>query len=464
MSLWSMVRSPWSVASRHVSLSGRLSFIVHRLSFIVCFILALLLGGGTALAQAPKKERAFVYGINAAFATSFTGTFAPASAPAIYLLADETSIISPRITEIYFWPITNEYQADWTLVNETVPGTLEILSGGQLLNSVELTKYTIQYTPRGASTDARLYLGAEAEQAQEQFKAKQAAFQRESIAFYEAQQKWQAALDEAVARRQAGQNVELPPEPQQPTPISVSSNGLNDGFAIKLAPGAYQIQLRGPEGAVVPESRRDLVVFAARRVAVGYTVVPETRWTTPDHVDDLSDVILSWPGSNLYLQPHVTREYPARAYALLQNPQAHGAETSEWSWYGGESLHGEQLEIVADGQVADRRALTPYRVKQLADTALGYEVQPFVAGADGAQSGPDFEAYPIRLDGSGASYSVRLVSQDGTIVDGSARQVRAPAGISLAPLMLIPAVPLILGAVVIVRRRRRMRLPRDMMK
>jgi hypothetical protein len=427
-------------------------------------LLALLLAGGTALAQTPKKERAFVYGINAAFATSFTGTFAPASAPAIYLLANETSVISPRITEIYFWPITNEYQADWALVNETVTGTLEILRGGQVVSSVPLSKYSIQYTPRGTSADARLYLGAEAEQAQEQFKAKQAAFQKESLAYYQAQQKWQAAIEEAIAKRQAGQNVTPPPEPQPPTPIDTFSNGLNDGFPIKLAPGNYQIQVRGADGAIVPESPRALIVFAARRVAVGYTVVPEARWTTPDHVDDLSDVILGGPGSNLYLQPHVTREYPARAYALLQNPQAHGAETSEWAWYGGEPLRDAQLEVVAGGQVVERHTLTPYRVNQLADTALRYEVQPFTPNMAGSQASPDFEAYPIRLDQSGAAYSVRLLSPQGTIMDGSARQVRAPAGISLAPLMLLPAVPLILGAVVVVRRRRRMRLPRDIVK
>jgi hypothetical protein len=434
------------------------------LALPLVLLLALLQGSPSALAQTPKKDRAFVYGINAAFATGFTGTFAPASAPAIYLLADQTSIISPRITEIYFWPITNEYQADWTLVNETVPGTLEILRGGQLLSSVALTKYSIQYTPRGASADAVLYLGAEAERAQAQFKARQAAFQEESLAYYEARQKWQAALEEAIAKRQAGQNVAPPPEPEPPAPIGVSSNGLNDGFPISLAPGSYQIQLRGADGAIVPESRRELVAFAARRVAVGYTVVPETRWTTPEHVSDLSDVILGGPGSNLYLQPLVTREYPARAYALLQNPQDHSAETSEWAWYSGEPLRDEQLEVVAGGQVVDRRTLTPYRVRQLADTALGYEVQPYVQGANGSQAGPDFEAYAIRLEQAGTSYSVRLVSPEGAIVDGSARQVRAPAVIGLVQLLPLPAVPLIIGAAVIVRRRRRMRLPRDMVK
>jgi hypothetical protein len=429
----------------------------------IVLLIGLLQGSHQAQAQTPQKQRAFVYGINAAFATNYLGTFAPDSASAIYLLADQTSVIAPRITEIYFWPITNEYQADWTLVNDPVPGKLEILRNGQLLTTIDPTKYTIQFTPRGTTADAKLYLSAEAEQAQAQFKAKQDAYQKASGAYVEAQRQWTAAVDAAVAQRAAGKSVVLPPEPQAPAPIDIFSNGLNDGFPIKLAPGKYQIQLRSPDGTIAPQSRRDLVTFAPRRVAVGYTVVPETRWTTPDQVTDLSDVILGEPGSNLYLEPHVTREYPARAYALLQDPQAHDIQTSEWTWVSGEPLHDSQMQVLVGDQVADQRALTPYSVKQLADTALGYEVQPYVPG-DASPSNPDFVAYPIRLDANGTSYSVRLISPQGTVVDGSTRLVRAPGRVPFSLLLLVPAIPLVAGASIILRRRRRMRLPRDVVK
>ncbi|HEX5691722.1 MAG TPA: hypothetical protein VFX76_17025, partial [Roseiflexaceae bacterium] len=158
-------------------------------------LLALLLAGGTAFAQETKKERAFVYGINAAFATTYLGTFAPASSPAIYVLADQTSMLSPRITEIYFWPITNQYEADWNIVNEPLSGTLEILRGSQLVSTIERTKYNIQFTPRGTTTDARLYVGAEAEQAQAAFTAKQQAYRDAQAAYVEANRQWMVLLD-----------------------------------------------------------------------------------------------------------------------------------------------------------------------------------------------------------------------------------------------------------------------------
>ena len=430
----------------------------------ILLLLALLQGSYAARAQTPQKERAFVYGINAAVESGFAGSFAPPGAPTLYLLAGETSIISPRTTEIYFWPITNEYQADWSLVNETIPGRLEILRYGQLLTTVDSTKYSIQYTQRGIDADGHLFIGVEAEQAQARFKAKQDAYQQALLAYGEAQRQWTAAVDEAATKHAAGQNVTIPPEPQAPAPIDSFSNGLNDGFPITLEPGTYQIQVRGDDGTILPASRRDLVVFASRRVAVGYTVVPEARWTTPEQVHDLSDVILGAAGSTLYLEPHVTREYPAQAYALLQNPQAHGAETSEWTWVDGEPLTDGQLEVVVGDQVAERHTLTPYRVRQIPGGALGYEVQPYVTGGDSSPAPPDFHAYPIKLDPAQTSYSIRLRSAQGTVVEGSTRSVRAAARVDLARLLLFPAAPLVVGAFIITRRRRRMRLPRDVVK
>src|SRR5439155_10319729 len=135
-------------------------------------------------------------------------------------------------------------------------------------------------------------------------------------------------------------------------------------------------------------------------------------------------------------------------------PQAHDVETSEWTWVSGEPLNDSQLQILMGAEVADQRALTPYSVKQLADTALGYEVQPYVPGGASSPSNPDFVAYPIQLETSGASYSVRLISPQGTVVDGSARLVRAPTRVAFSLLLLLPVAPLVVGAFIILRRRR----------
>ena len=82
-------------------------------------------------------------------------------------------------------------------------------------------------------------------------------------------------------------------------------------------------------------------------------MVPETRWTTPDASPAPSDVIYGAANSALYLEPRVAREYPARAWALLQNPQRSGADAGDWEWVNGERLIDARLEVVRDGEVID---------------------------------------------------------------------------------------------------------------
>lgn len=440
-------------------LRSKRSVLIARALAAALLLLALQAGG--AAAQAPDRQQAFVYGINAAIGTTYAGSFVPPSVDTIYLLADRPSVLSPRMTEIYFWAITNEYQASWELLNQPVAGSLEILRGGQVIKQTQPTSYTIQSTPRGSEADSTLYVGDEARKAHETFSAKQLAFRDAQAKYLEAQQAWMAAADEANRKQQAGEPVPpVPPEPQAPEPIDIFSNGLNTGIPVELPAGSYRIQLRRADGSVLPGSERNLVVFDARRTAVGYTVLPEARWTTPDQVDDLNDVIVGRAGSQIYLVPRVTREYPAGPYRLLQDPQQTVGENAEWTWVKGEPITAGELEIAANGQAAERRPLTPYRVKQVPGADLGYEVQPYAGGA-GQPSTPDFIGFPLRLAQSSPGYSIRIVSPEGQALPNSQRLVRVPASPALSALLLLSIVPLAIGAAVILRRNRRLRLPRN---
>jgi hypothetical protein len=91
-------------------------------------------------------------------------------------------------------------------------------------------------------------------------------------------------------------------------------------------------------------------------------------------------------------------------------------------------------------------------------------VLPFDPNDSTTSPHPDLVAYPIRIDTPATSYSVRLVSSQGSVVDGSSRLVRAPSRVAFPLLLLLPALPLAAGAAVIFRRRTRMRLPRDVVK
>ena len=93
-------------------------------------LLLLLVLAPSALAQAPQRERRFVYGINLFDGVEYTTGFVPPSVDAVYLLADHLGVLDPKLTEVYFWPITNDYRADFTSLNELVGGRLEVARGG----------------------------------------------------------------------------------------------------------------------------------------------------------------------------------------------------------------------------------------------------------------------------------------------------------------------------------------------
>ena len=434
----------------------------HSLVLILLAI-CLLQGAAPAAAQIPERQVAFVYGINAASGTNYVGSFAPPTTRTIYLLANNTSIISPRMTEIYYWPITNEYRASWELLNEPVEGTLEVLRGGQIIERATVISNTIQFRPQGTEANATIYLGEQATAAHEAFVERQRAFRDASAQHLEDQQAWFALADEIRRRIEAGEEVSetLPPQPQAPAPIGIFSNGLNSGIPLTLPEGAYRIQLRQPDGTILAGSERDLVVFAARRSAIGYTVLPETRWTTPEQVDDLNDVIVGRANSRIYLVPRLTREYPARPYAMMQNPQRDMPENAEWTWIAGEAITSGVLELRADDQVLARRELTPYRVVQVPGGQLGYEVQPFSEADQQRGIAPDFTAYPLDLSPANGTTTIQIVGNDGQQFTASRRLVRVPITPALGLLLGLSAVPLVAGGVVIIRRRRRMRLPRN---
>ena len=128
-------------------------------------------------------------------------------------------------------------------------------------------------------------------------------------------------------------------------------------------------------------------------------------------------------------------------------------------------LGDHQLEIVAGDDVADRRSLTPYNVRQVPGSQLGYEVIEMDSSAPATPGSPesrrpDFEAYPIDLQGAGEQFQIRLTSEQGEVTPGSIRQGRVPGNPPLTRLFIFPVIPLVAGALVISRRRRRVRTSR----
>lgn len=400
-------------------------------------------------AQATDRQETFVYGINAGIPDAVVGTFAPPVVDTIYLMSTETSILSPRITSVYFWPITNDYRASWNLLNEVVEGELEIMRGSETIETIEQTTYTIHFrTGRGSTSKPDLYIGADAERANAQFQADQRAYREASLAYEEARQAWLAAAREAQKNGVAPDD--FPPAPVEPAPFNTFSTGLNSGFPVKLEPGDYRIRTKAPDGTIVPESERRLVVFSPRRTAVGYEVIPEQRWTFPEESNDLEGAILGADNTVVYLKPFVTREYPATAYTRLQDPQdASVADAGEWTWIAGEPIEGSMLEQVSGNRVMQQIPLQAYTVKQTPGGEYGYEILEYNPSTPDITPRIDFVGYRLPLASTSRNFSIRLRSSDDILLLGSDRAVRVAGRNSPVLLGLISLLPLLAGAAIL---------------
>lgn len=421
--------------------------------FLILFLIGLL---ATASASAQELERteAFVYGVNAAIPGAVVGTFAPPIVDEVYVLADQTSILSPRRTSIYFWPITNEYRASWSRLNEQVEGVLEVLQGGKVVATLEQMPYTIHFTAGEGGQKPQLYTGEEAIAADQWFLAEQQAYREAAEAYQEARAAW---LEAASAAQSRGEDPStLPPAPEQPGAFEIFSTGLNLGFPIELEEGSYQIRTRQADGSIIPESVRDLTVFGPRRIGIGYEVVPEKRWTFPEMANAPSDAILTDEDGAIYLKPHIAWEYPAAAYEYLQDPQYKGSgDGSEWTWISGDALEDNILEILRGGQVEALLPMQPYTVKQNPGREFGYEILPYDPNTPDVTPRVDFVGYRVELPSDHDAYEVRLRSPDGELLVGSAREVRVTGDSrSLPALLLIALIPLLVGTGVILWRRR----------
>src|SRR2546427_442664 len=107
-------------------------------------LVLVLLAAGIARAQVPVKERQFVYGINAFAWEGYAGSLSARPAHTIYVLAGHRSIVSARETLVYFWPITGEYRADWSGLNASVAGALEVFQAGRAVTVLPRQSYGIQ--------------------------------------------------------------------------------------------------------------------------------------------------------------------------------------------------------------------------------------------------------------------------------------------------------------------------------
>lgn len=449
-----------SPADFHPSVPSRRAALLVALS--VSLLFALLLAA-PVLAQVPENQQRFVYGLNVFDGTAYTTGFVPPAVDTVYALADTDAVLDPKMTEVYFWPITNEFRADFTALNELVPGQLEVTHGGQAVETLGLTDYVLQFDPANAMGAGRVFLGGEAQQAWQHFQDERAAYLERLRAHSDAVAAYSQQVEDARSKAGSGDQAATPQPPADPAPLTLYSSDIGHGFALHLPAGNYQIQVRDAAGQVVPDSPKRLVVVAPRRQGVGYEVVPQERWTYPQQASDPADIVYMVPGGVAYLEPAAEQELNALAYERLKDPQSFAGTANRWQWVQVGPLAPATL-VVADGEHERRVQTEQFSVEQVPGAGLGYRVVPFGQKANdaGAARAPDITAFRVETSAGRSTLSFRLVDGDGRELAGSERQVAVISGVPGWQLVLPVLVPLAMGLSVSLWRRDQVQLARSL--
>lgn len=409
----------------------------------------------------PVKEVQLVYSLSPWDGREYGGTFAAKQADTMYLIADATNIINPLRTEIYYWPITREYMADWFGMREEVPGRLRIRQGDRVVATLDKELYVYSY-PEGSMGRTELLIGEVGVAEYERYERLMNEFYDSMNQYYELDAAYRRDI-EALLRRvqQTGEYVpedEVPKAPRQPEAPQMYVMPPRASFIVNLPAGRYQVDVIDENGQQVPGSLKNLEVFAPRREGLGYAVVPEHMWTRAFQTNDPTEVLYLEGRRVFFLQPFEAEEYNQFQYRKMEKlhqPLYGEGARSSWMWiHTQEADPGLRLQILRDGEIVQELSRKPYWVRQTAGYSLGYNIvefdpdDPMMQGRE-----PTFWGYRVELEAMGGGYTMQMVDANGNVIASSVREIRAIRNEPMWPLYVIPFIPFLVGLSVYARRR-----------
>ena len=431
----------------------------NKILCISILVIALLMAVGSVQAAPPQREKQNVYGITPWTGKEYGGTFAPKGVDKIHLLAGENNVLNTLETEVYFWPITNEYMANWFESKVVIDGRLQILQDGKEIKVLERQPYVHVYPQGFYGGVSKLVVGDEAEKKYQEYQQaiddywKAISDYREAYAAYE--QQMAEILKEVTETGKTYAEEELPKAPEQPEPPTLYVTGVTEAFIVNLPVGEYAIRTIDADGNTVEGTDKKLSVFEKRRSGVGYQIIPESKWTRPVQSDDATQILYLEGTRTMYLKAFHEAEYNQHDFlrmTSLEKPLAGKGAESAYMWVHEEEVPDTKVQVLQAGEVVMEVPTKPYYVKQTPGYALGYDIVEFDAESDeflGRK--PSCEA--VKLELGPGSYQIRVVDATGQVLKGSVRDIRSVNVVPMWQLYLLSLVPLIFGLVVVLRRR-----------
>jgi len=446
----------------------RKTILFTGLAFILIFILTSLIGFAQQKPSfAPILREELVYGFNVFDGKSYSGGFVPETENTIYLIADHDNTLSAKKTLVYFWPITAKYMAGFKSLNEEVEGTLEVLKEGKIIKKLTKKDNVLSYPEGYFGEKSLFYKEKKALKEYDKYKEAVNKYYDELKKYYDARIEYRKKLDkffkEVKKKREAGEvgplNIEIPKEPKPPKGPSFYVTQPKKDFILNLPLGKYQIRLRAKDGTIVEGSEKNVVVFASRRRGgIGYEIIPGNRWTKRESCNDPAMIIYAAGKNILYFRPYAQDEYNELYHNKLIDPQNEGRE-EKWIWVHTSPIKNVFLLFFSQDKLLKKIDKKPYFVKQIPGPELGYNILEYNE-KDFPYQKPTFEGYQLDLSPNlkKTGYQIYLQKKsENTPLAKSERGIRLLRKKNSQFLYYLSLLPLVVGAIVFIQRRRKVK-------
>ena len=442
-------------------MSARRSILAASLLFVVAL----------AGAQAPVRREQLIYSILAFNGKDFAATFARQDSDSLYLVADVDNFLTVRDAFVYFWPITQEWKTDTSVLDVPFKGTLELTGGRQREPQIVTPVRYTYYNTRGEyELNWKVATGAQADQAWETYQKLMADYYDRAQKYQQARAVYEAMLNELTLRitrmRDQGQdvsklvavlqNLSSPQEPEFPKDYIVPPRPVEEAFVLNLPVGEYAIRFFAEDGSVLEGSEHKVVSFRKRRAeGIGLEVIPGDKWTRPVESTTPSSVLYVDGSADLFLRPFFEQEYNDLYYEKMQRNDARG-NPNVMKWVRIQQVPQAGIRLAAAGGQEQVIREEPFFVEQVKGASLGYHIVPY--DPQGAHKGrdPSLQAFHIPIAKGQSVLRLATLDKNGVPLAGGERQIRlvgpARSGIGALILALLPLAVMV--GVLIARSRR----------
>jgi hypothetical protein len=434
-------------------------------------ILLILFPGFFLWAQAPEKVENMVYSIGAFDGKDYTGTFCREEADTIYLIANESNFINIRKTLIYFWPITQEWKADYDTLNENfLNGKIELTDSSGKKQMLEPVKYTYYNFPGEYEINWKVFTGDAADEEYAKYEKMMDDYWAALDKYHEKQLQleilFNKLIEEIGKRREAGRDIsELVEEAQRYAEQGAGDPPERPGYYVRpvekafhfdLPPGEYRIRFVLESGEVMEGSDKKMILHKNRREnGIGYDVIPADKWTRPEVSQTPSAVLYVDGTTDLFLRPFYQDEFNDLFYnKTVRNDSKGNPELMKWVKI--QQVPKPRVEMILPKNRTESIEEKPYYVEQLKGSALGYKIVPFDPEGRHKDREPSLWAYYIPMGKDASVVKLKLQDKAGEYLSSGERQIRIvfKSGALLVSLILA-FIPVGIMIVVLVLRARR---------